>query len=167
MVISKIQSFNFFYPKVLSNIQKITCIILRNLFGLYLFSHQSCATGTLLLRKQIYPRKYSLNLRQLNFFMLLRSCFELFEMFFEVNNLHFLPASSVRQHRYLPWKKRSKLKFFTLKPSNKQFKTASKINLNIVPGHSPRTKRGEYASRECGAGLRADAEWPFGSVKGE
>ena len=34
-----------------SNLQKITCLILRNLFGLYLFSHQSCATGTLLLRK--------------------------------------------------------------------------------------------------------------------
>ncbi len=34
-----------------SNLQKITCIILRNLFGLNLFSHQSCATGTLLLRK--------------------------------------------------------------------------------------------------------------------
>ena len=46
-------------------LKKITCIILRNLFGLYLFSHQSCATGTLLLRKQIYPRKSSLNLRQL------------------------------------------------------------------------------------------------------
>jgi len=26
----------------------------------------------------------------------IRSCFELFEMFFEVKNLHFLPASSVR-----------------------------------------------------------------------
>ena len=52
-----------------SNLQKITCIILRNLFGLYLF--QSCATGTLLLRKKIHPRKYSLNLRQLIFFMLL------------------------------------------------------------------------------------------------
>ena len=49
----------------LSNIQKITCIILRNLFGLYLFSHQSCATGTLLLQKKIYPRKSSLNLKQL------------------------------------------------------------------------------------------------------
>ena len=35
-----------------SNIQKITCIILRNLFGLDLFSHQSCATGTLLLQKK-------------------------------------------------------------------------------------------------------------------
>ena len=34
-----------------SNLQKITCIILMNLFGLNLFSHQSCATGTLLLRK--------------------------------------------------------------------------------------------------------------------
>ena len=31
--------------------KKITYLILRNLFGLYLFSHQSCATGTLLLRK--------------------------------------------------------------------------------------------------------------------
>ena len=28
------------------------------LFGLYVFSHQSCATGTLLLPKDIYPRKY-------------------------------------------------------------------------------------------------------------
>ena len=28
--------------------------------------------------------------------MRLRSCFELFEMFFEVKKLHFLPASSVR-----------------------------------------------------------------------
>ena len=37
---------------LLSNIQKITCIILRNLFGLDLFSHQSCATGTLLLQKK-------------------------------------------------------------------------------------------------------------------
>ena len=54
-----------------SNIQKITCIILRNLFGLDLFSHQSCATGTLLLKKKIYPRKSSLNLKQLIFFMFL------------------------------------------------------------------------------------------------
>ena len=43
---------------LLSNLQKITCLILRNLFGLYLFSHQSCATGTLLLQKEIYLRKY-------------------------------------------------------------------------------------------------------------
>ena len=56
---------------ILSNLQKITCIILRNLFGLYLFSHQSCATGTLLLRKKIYPRKSSLNLKQLIIFMFL------------------------------------------------------------------------------------------------
>ena len=57
---------------MLSNLQeKITCIILRNLFGLYLFSNQSCATGTLHLRKHIYPRKSSLNLRQLISFMLL------------------------------------------------------------------------------------------------
>ena len=53
---------------LLSNIQKITCITLRNLFGLDLFSHQSCATGTLLLQKKIYPRKSSLNLKQLIFF---------------------------------------------------------------------------------------------------
>ena len=38
-------------------------------------------------------------------------------MFFEVNNLLFLPASSVRQHRYPPWKKRSNLRFFTLNPA--------------------------------------------------
>ena len=56
---------------ILSNLQKITCLILRNLFGLYLFSHQSCATGTLLLRKKIYPRKSSLNLKQLIIFMFL------------------------------------------------------------------------------------------------
>ena len=31
-----------------------------------------------------------------NIWLQLRSCFELFEMFFEVKNLHFLPASSVR-----------------------------------------------------------------------
>ena len=62
----------------------------------------------------------------------LRSCFELFEMFFEVKNLHFIPASSVRRHRPLssleeavepevfhsqPRKKRSNLKFFTLNPA--------------------------------------------------
>ena len=62
---------NVTFP-LLSNLQKVTCIILRNLFGLYLFSHQSCATGTLFLRKQIYPRKSSLNLRQLTILMLLK-----------------------------------------------------------------------------------------------
>ena len=41
----------FFLRHNYSNLQKITYLILRNLFGLYLFSHQSCATGTLLLRK--------------------------------------------------------------------------------------------------------------------
>ena len=60
---------------LLSNIQKITCVILRNLFGLDLFSHQSCATGTLLLQKKIYPRKSSLNLKQLIF-----SCSLIWEM---------------------------------------------------------------------------------------
>ena len=63
-----IRNVNFFGKYPLSNIQKITCIILRNLFGLDLFSHQSCATGTLLLQKKIYPRKSSLNLKQLIFF---------------------------------------------------------------------------------------------------
>ena len=67
--VTKIPDFIFLPQSLHSNLQKITCIILRNLFGLYL-SHQSCATGTLLLRKKIYPRKYSLNLRQLIFFML-------------------------------------------------------------------------------------------------
>ena len=60
-----IRNFSNVIFLLLINLQKATCIILRNLFGLYLFSHQSCATGTLLLRKQIYPRKSSLNLRQL------------------------------------------------------------------------------------------------------
>ena len=60
------------FQVVFSNLQKITCIILRNLFGLDLFSHQSCATGTLLLQKKIYPRKYSLNLKQLIIFMFLK-----------------------------------------------------------------------------------------------
>ena len=55
------------FLEMLCNLQEITCLILRNLFGLYLFSHQSCATGTLHLRKHIYPRKSSLNLRQLIF----------------------------------------------------------------------------------------------------
>ena len=52
-----------------SNLQKITCIILRNLFGLYLISHVPPAHS--FFEKKIYPRKYSLNLRQLIFFMLL------------------------------------------------------------------------------------------------
>ena len=41
----------FFCAIIIVTFKKITCLILRNLFGLYLFSHQSCATGTLLLRK--------------------------------------------------------------------------------------------------------------------
>ena len=45
---------NVTFP-LLSNLQKVTCIILRNLFGLYLF-----------------PRKSSLNLRQLTILMLLK-----------------------------------------------------------------------------------------------
>ena len=60
---------------LLSNIQKITCIILRNLFGLDFFSHQSYATGTLLLQKKIYPRKSSLNLKQLIIFMFLNKVY--------------------------------------------------------------------------------------------
>ena len=42
-------------------------------------------------------------------------------------------------HTSIPWKKRSKLKFFTLKPSNKQFKTASKHSFIY-----------EYANDGCG-----------------
>ena len=38
-------------------------------------SHQSCVTGTLLLRKKNYPRRYSLNLRQLIIFMFLPGWF--------------------------------------------------------------------------------------------
>ena len=44
-----------------------------NLFGLYSFFHQSCATGTLLLQKEIYPQKSLPNLRQLIFCRLLKS----------------------------------------------------------------------------------------------
>ena len=62
-----------FLKPLLSNFQKITCIILVNLFGLYSFSHQLCATGTLLFRKEIYPRKYNANLTQLIFFKLLKN----------------------------------------------------------------------------------------------
>ena len=47
-----------------------------------------------MMRKDIYTEKtikdYQVILR------ITRNCFELFEMFFEVKNLHFLPASSVR-----------------------------------------------------------------------
>ena len=53
-------------------------------------------------------------------------------MFFEVKILHFLPASSVRQHHCLPWKKRSKLMFFTLTFSDKQIKTASKSHFDKI-----------------------------------
>jgi len=45
-------------------------------------------------------------------------------MFFEVKKSPF-SSRFFSQHRYLPWKKLSNLKFFTLKPSNKQIKTAS------------------------------------------
>ena len=41
----------------LRNLQKITCIIFFVLFGLSLFSHQSCTSSTLLLPKEIYTRK--------------------------------------------------------------------------------------------------------------
>ena len=61
----------------LSNRQKTSCITLGNLFGQYSFSHQSCATGTLLLQKEIYPQKPLPNLRQFIFCRLLRSCFDL------------------------------------------------------------------------------------------
>ena len=51
------------------------------------FWKKECTGGTRLMRKEIYPHKSDTKFR---------SCFELFEMFFEVKNLHFLPASSVR-----------------------------------------------------------------------
>ena len=57
--------------QLLSNRQKISCIILGNLFGQYSFFHQSCATSTLLLQKEIYPQKSLPNLRQLIFCRLL------------------------------------------------------------------------------------------------
>ena len=47
----------------LSNRQKTSCITLGNLFGQYSFFHQSCATGTLPLQKEIYPQKSLPNLR--------------------------------------------------------------------------------------------------------
>jgi len=53
-------------------------------------------------------------------------------MFFEVKILHFLPASSVRQHHCLSWKKRSKLMFFPLTFSDKQIKTASKSHFDKI-----------------------------------
>ena len=54
-------------------LKKNNLAIFDCLFGLYVFSHQSCATGTLLSPKDIYPRKSSLNLKQLIFFMFLNA----------------------------------------------------------------------------------------------
>ena len=51
------------------------------------------------------------------FYISLRSCFDCLKCSLRWKNLHFLPASSVRQHRCLPWKKRSNLKCFTLDPA--------------------------------------------------
>ena len=59
------------------------------------FWKKECAGGTLLMRKDILTEK-TIKDHQDFFKGILRSCFELFEMFFEVKNLHFLPASSVR-----------------------------------------------------------------------
>ena len=50
---------------VLGNLQKITHIIFSILFGLDSFSHQSCATGTLLHPKEIRTQKSLPNPRQL------------------------------------------------------------------------------------------------------
>ena len=60
-------------------------------------------------------------------------------MFFEVKILHFLPASSVRQHHCLPRKKRSKLMFFTLTFSDKQIKTASKSHFDKISDRKSNT----------------------------
>ena len=80
--------------------KKITCIILRNLFGLDLFSHQSCATGTLLLQKKIYPRKSSLNLKQLIF-----SCSLIWEMVVRHQSNFFFHIRSKADAYYEPWSK--------------------------------------------------------------
>ena len=40
-------------------------LIFARLFGLYSFSHQSCTSSTLHLRKEIYPRKSFTNLYEL------------------------------------------------------------------------------------------------------
>jgi len=47
-----------FKQTIQNSFLKNNLLILDCLFGLYVFSHQSCATGTLLLPKDIYPRKY-------------------------------------------------------------------------------------------------------------
>ena len=49
------------------NDRKENRLIVVNLFGLCPFPHQSSATGTLLLQKEIYPQKSLPNLRQLVF----------------------------------------------------------------------------------------------------
>ena len=46
-------------------------VIFARLSGLYFFPHQSCTSSTLLLRKEIYPRKSITNLYQLIFSCLL------------------------------------------------------------------------------------------------
>ena len=50
-------------------------VIFARLFGLYFFPHQSCTSSTLLLRKEIYPRKSFTNLYQLIFSCLLNIVF--------------------------------------------------------------------------------------------
>ena len=50
-------------------------VIFARLFGLYSFSHQSCTSSTLPLRKEIYPRKSFTNLYQLIFSCLLINVF--------------------------------------------------------------------------------------------
>ena len=46
-------------PLSLSNFLKIACITSGNLFGLYFFFHQSCATGTLILEKENFSTSES------------------------------------------------------------------------------------------------------------
>gem|GEM_PF-5937609 len=48
----------FFKKKTFLSGLKNNLVIFDSLFGLDVFSLQSCATGTLLLQKDIYPRKY-------------------------------------------------------------------------------------------------------------
>ena len=53
-------------------------VIFARLFGLYSFSHQSCTSSTLHLRKEIYPRKSFTNLYQLIFKRLLSNRYQVF-----------------------------------------------------------------------------------------
>ena len=63
-----------------------------NLFGLYSFFHQSCATGTLILQKEIYPQKSLPNLRQLIFCRLLTA-----QTYEKIRNIRYICADGSKQ----------------------------------------------------------------------